>query len=170
MNNYSNTATCWSILIWDNAPGYLSLWCYLCCPSGAVQMCKAASGAPLSHLWLSHNYTPPSTCSDRGNHRPTSWRQPARLRVGHPAWSIPLHFLSICSGLFINNYCLAELQWAGCQGQGESRCDLSPRLGWVGSLTATRGQTWQGNVGDTTPVSAVRTARRFWDVSSCVRQ
>lgn len=76
--------------------------------------------------WLS---PPPSTDSSLGNHRPPGWRQPVRLRAGQPAQSIPLHFLSICSGLFINNYCLAELQCARWLGQGERLCDLSPPLG-----------------------------------------
>lgn len=72
---------------------------------------------------------PPSADYSLGNHRPPGWRQPVRLRAGQPAQSIPLHFLSICSGLFINNYCLAELQCARWLGQGERLCDLSPPLG-----------------------------------------
>uniref|UniRef100_A0AAV2JHW0 Uncharacterized protein n=1 Tax=Knipowitschia caucasica TaxID=637954 RepID=A0AAV2JHW0_KNICA len=37
----------------------------------------------------------------------------------HSSQSIPLHFLSICSGLFINNYCPAERQCPGWLGRGE---------------------------------------------------
>lgn len=88
--------------------------------------------------WLS---PPASADSSLGNHRPPGWRQPVRLRAGQPAQSIPLHFLSICSGLFINNYCLAELQYARWPGQGERLCDLSPPLGWLGSHTQAWGQT-----------------------------
>lgn len=84
---------------------------------------------------------PPSADSSLGNHRPPGWRQPVRLRAGQPAQSIPLHFLSICSGLFINNYCLAELQCARWLGQGERLGDLSPPLAWLGSHRQTRGQT-----------------------------
>lgn len=84
---------------------------------------------------------PPSADSSLGNHRPPGWRQPVRLRAGQPAQSIPLHFLSICSGLFINNYCLAELQCARWLGQGERLGDLSPPLAWLGSHRQTRGET-----------------------------
>lgn len=155
-DSYWNIAICWSTLIWANAAEWhqtvhlprscpcdvtcavLQVWCR--CDSQPAVTCFHTFGCSAT---IPCRPTPTSSspaCSDQGNHRPPSWRQPARLRVGQPAWSIPLHFLPICSGLFINNYCSVELQWAGWQGRGEGRHDLSPRLGWIGSLTATRGR------------------------------
>lgn len=96
---------------------------------------------------------PPSTDSSLGNHRPPGWRLPVCLRAGQPAQSIPLHFLSICSGLFINNYCLAELQCACWQGQGERLCDLFPPRGGLGSHIQTLGQTKEANTHNITPGS-----------------
>lgn len=93
--------------------------------------------------WFHTFLSPPSSAySGLGNHRPPGWRQPVKLRAGHPAQSIPLHFLSICSGLFINNYCLAELQCAHWLGQGERLGDLSPPLGWLGSHRYIIRQHW----------------------------
>lgn len=117
---------------------FFFLSCLLC---SVLQVWPGCDRQLPAVAWFHTLAVPPPAYSSLGNHRPPGWRQPVRLRAEQPAQSIPLHFLSICSGLFINYYCLAELQCAGWLGQGERLCDLSPPLGWLGSHTQAWGQT-----------------------------
>lgn len=108
-------------------------WRVSCLLGSVLQVWPGCDRQLPAVAWFHTLVAPPppfssSVYSSLGNHRPPGWRQPVRLRAGQPAQSIPLHFLSICSGLFINNYCLAELQCARWLGQGERLCDLSPPL------------------------------------------